>query len=105
MSVIEDTFLVNAEEKFPESTIKINCEPHNAPAVFFSRQQNQYKCFKCLVGEQDLIYIDKRFKKEMEYFESIKEFTGKSVQENTTNASLIRDWKNDIRTTLIKVKA
>ena len=80
--IIEDTFLVDAHQKFPESTIRINCEPHNAPAVFFSKQQNAYKCFKCLVGEQDLVYIDKRFKKEMEDFESIKEFTMKAVVDN-----------------------
>lgn len=104
MSVIEDTFLVDAEQKFPDSSIKINCLPHNAPAVFFSRMQNAYKCFKCLVSEQDLIYIDKRFKKEMEDFETIKETTAKSVRDNTSNATLIRDWKRAMRRTLLDVR-
>lgn len=97
MSLIEDTFLVDADQKFPESSIKINCIPHNAPAVFFSRQLNAYKCFKCLVCEQDLIYIDKKFKKEMEDFESIKENAGKSIRENRENTRLIKDWKKNIR--------
>lgn len=104
MSVIEDTFLVDADQKFPDSSIKINCVPHNAPAVFFSRQQKTYKCFKCLVSEQDLIYIDKRFKQEMEDFESIKENTAKSLRENTPNTTLIRDWKRAMRRTLLEVR-
>ena len=37
--VINDTFLMDAEQKFPESTLRINCETHNAPATFFSRQE------------------------------------------------------------------
>jgi len=102
--IIEDTFLVDAQQKFPESSIRINCEPHNAPAVFFSKQQNQYKCFKCLVGEQDLVYIDKRFKKEMEDFEDIKNTTKKAVVDNAQNTALIKEWKQSIRKTLIEVK-
>lgn len=35
--VINDTFLMNADQKFPESTLRINCEEHNAPATFYSR--------------------------------------------------------------------
>lgn len=103
-TLIEDTFLVDAQQKFPDSSIRINCIPHNAPAVFFSKQQNAYKCFKCLVGEQDLIYIDKRFKKEMEDFEGIKQFTQKAVTENQQNTKLIKEWKQSIRQTLIEVK-
>lgn len=89
---------------YPESSIKINCIPHNAPAVFYSRQQNQYKCFKCLVGEQDLIYIDKRFKKEMEDYETIKMNSGNAIRDNMANTRLIKDWKLNIRKTLFEVK-
>lgn len=102
--MIEDTFLVNSKEMYPESSIKINCIPHNAPAVFYSRQQNQYKCFKCLVGEQDLIYIDKRFKKEMEDYETIKMNSGNAIRDNMANTRLIKDWKLNIRKTLFEVK-
>jgi len=37
------------EETFKKSLgFKINCEPHNAPAVFFSKTSNKYKCLECL---------------------------------------------------------
>ena len=67
--------MVNSSQAYPESDIRVNCEPHNAPAAFFSKESGTYKCFKCLVSEQDLVFIDKSFKKEMEDFESIKEMT------------------------------
>jgi hypothetical protein len=37
ISGMGDTFMQEVELKYPESSIKINCTPHNAPAVFFSR--------------------------------------------------------------------
>ena len=36
--VINETFLLDAKQKFPESTLRINCAEHNAPATFWSRQ-------------------------------------------------------------------
>ena len=35
--IINDTFLMDAAQKFPESTLRINCDTHGAPATFFSR--------------------------------------------------------------------
>jgi len=36
-SAIEDTFLFEAQEVYPESTLRINCQTHNAPATFYSK--------------------------------------------------------------------
>lgn len=34
--IIDDTFLVDADNKVPDSSLAINCADHNRPAVFFS---------------------------------------------------------------------
>jgi len=102
--MIEDTLLVNSSQAYPDSDIRVNCVPHNAPAAFYSKETNTYKCFKCLVHEQDLVFIDKRFKKEMEDFESIKEMTLEVIESNLSNINLMKDWKKSIRSSLIKVK-
>ena len=88
-TLIEDTFLPKSPDKYPDSTLRINCIPHNTPAVFFAKAEGVYKCFKCLVAEQDLMYIDKDYKKQMEDFESIKEYTYKAVLENESHTHLI----------------
>ena len=36
--IINETFLKDASQKFPESTLRINCQTHNAPATFYSRK-------------------------------------------------------------------
>lgn len=69
---LEDTFLMESTPSIKESMLSIACEPHKAQAIFYSNQQQRYKCFKCLLEEQDLIYIDKKFKKEMEEYERVK---------------------------------
>ena len=49
-SAIEDTFLFEAKEVYPESTLRINCLTHNAPATFYSKVEQRYKCLKCIVA-------------------------------------------------------
>jgi hypothetical protein len=49
-SLIDDTFLYEAKEIYPESTLRINCEVHNAPATFYSKAEQRYKCLKCIVA-------------------------------------------------------
>ena len=102
--VINDTFLMDAEQKFPESTLRINCKEHNAPATFYSRAEGKYQCLKCLVAKEDLQYIDKSYKKQLEEFENIKSFAAKAICENAPNIHIIAEWKGQIRDTLIKVK-
>lgn len=102
--LINETFLLNAEQQFPTSTLRINCPEHNAPATFFSRHDNAYKCLKCLVEREDLQYIDKKYKKNLEDFEKIKDFVAKSIKDNAPNIHIIAEWKGQIRETLMKVK-
>lgn len=40
----------------------------------------------------------------MEDFETIKENTGKAIQDNRVNTKLIRDWKTNIRKILLDTK-
>lgn len=103
-SIIDDTFLYEAKEIYPESTLRINCVTHNAPATFYSKAEQKYKCLKCIVASEDLHYIDKKYKSQLEEFEQIKSYTAKAILENEPNISIIRRWKEGIRDTLVKVK-
>jgi len=103
-AVIDDTFLFEAKEIYPESTLRINCITHNAPATFYSKAEQKYKCLKCIVASEDLHYIDKKYKNQLEEFEQIKSYTAKAILENEPNISIIHNWKEGIRDTLVKVK-
>ena len=103
-AIIDDTFLYEAKEIYPESTLRINCTTHNAPATFYSKAEQKYKCLKCIVASEDLHYIDKKYKNQLEEFEQIKAYTAKAITENEPNISIIRKWKEGIRDTLVKVK-
>jgi len=96
-NIMDDTFLVNAEQKVPDSSLAINCTDHNRPAVFFSQQKNSWRCFLCMMNEDGLIYVDKQYKHDMEEYEQIKATTFKTVVDNTPYMSLIQNWKRDIR--------
>ena len=63
--MIEEQFLTNCE-KIVDSTLAINCEEHNKPAVFFSKKTNSWRCFLCMLGQEDLVYVDKQYKTDME---------------------------------------
>ena len=102
--IINNTFLMDAVQKFPNSSLRINCEDHGAPATFFSRQLQKYQCLKCLVAREDLQYIDKKYKRQLEEFEKIKEYAAKAIKENAPHIHIIAEWKAQIRDTLIKVK-
>ena len=65
-----------------DQSIKMLCDTHKAPAVFFSNKEDRYVCFKCLVSSEKLLYIDKSYKMEMEYFEKIKEMTILAIKSN-----------------------
>ena len=95
--VMDHTFLVNAEQKVPDSSLAINCKEHNKPAVFFSQQKNSWRCFLCMMNEDGLIYVDKQYKHDMEQFEQIKAATYRTVVENTPYMTLIQNWKTQNR--------
>lgn len=103
-AIIDDTFLYEAKEIYPESTLRINCLTHNAPATFYSKAEQKYKCLKCIVASEDLHYIDKKYKNQLEEFEQIKAYTAKAIIENEQNIHIIHKWKEGIRDTLVKVK-
>jgi len=87
-----------------DQSIKMLCDTHKAPAVFFSNKEERYVCFKCLVASEKLLYIDKSYKSQMEDFEKIKEMTAEAVKSNVRNTTIIREWKRDIRGCLMRVK-
>ena len=56
------------------------------------------------MASEDLHYIDKKYKNQLEEFESIKSYTAKAIVDNEPNISIIKKWKEGIRDTLIAVK-
>ena len=80
------------------------CDRHKAPAAFFSQKEDRYVCFKCLVSSEQLLYIDKSYKLEMEEFEKIKTMTMDSIKSNIKNTTIVQKWKRDIRECLIRVR-
>lgn len=73
-----------------DQSIKMLCDTHKAPAVFFSNKEDRYVCFKCLVSSEKLLYIDKSYKMEMEYFEKIKEMTILAIKSNQHNLNIMK---------------
>ena len=101
---MDDTFLVNAEQKVPDSSLAINCEEHKRPAVFFSQKLNKWRCFLCMMNQEGLVYVDKQYKHDMEDYEQIKANCFRTVCENTPYMTLIQEWKQNIRTILVNVR-
>lgn len=63
-----------------DQSIKMLCDTHKAPAVFFSQKEERYVCFKCLISNEKLQYIDKSYNREMEDFERIKQITSEACK-------------------------
>ena len=87
-----------------EASIKMLCEMHKAPAVFFSEKEDRYVCFKCLVKTEKLLYIDKSYQNEMEDFERIKALCAEAITSNIKNTSIIKKWKYEIRSRLMDIR-
>lgn len=102
--LLDHTFMVTADQKVPDSTLAINCEDHNRPAVFFSQKMNSWRCFLCMMSQEGLVYVDKQYKHDMEEYEGIKALTYRAVVENTPAMTLIAEWKKNIRSTLVQVR-
>ena len=69
-------------ENMMDQSIKMICDTHKAPAVFFSQKEERYVCFKCLVTSEKLLYIDKSYKQDMDDFEKIKKMTEEAIRSN-----------------------
>ena len=52
-----------------------------------------------------MIYIDKKFKKEMEEYERIKRMAAEAVQGNAGKMNGMKAWKQNIRKILMDVRA
>jgi len=50
--------MADAQLNLLDQSIKMLCDTHKAPAVFFSNKEERYVCFKCLVASEKLLYID-----------------------------------------------
>lgn len=85
-------------------SIKMLCDEHKEPAVFYSNQHERYMCFKCLMAQNKLLFIDKSYKDEMEEFIKIRELTYDAVEHNTQYCNLVSEWKNNVRNNLMKTK-
>ena len=86
-------------------SLKMLCDTHKAPAVFFSQNEQKYICFKCIVAQEKLLYIDGNYTKELQDFERIKALTEEAIKSNMKNTKLMKQWKYDIRASLMKVKS
>jgi hypothetical protein len=95
----------NEGEPLINSSIKMLCDLHKEPAVFFSAKSDRYVCFKCLVKSEKLLYIDKSFQTQMEDFERIKSLCSDSILSNLKNTSIIKQWKYDIRACLMRIRS
>lgn len=87
-----------------DQSIKMLCDTHKAPAVFYSNKEDRYVCFKCIVSSEKLLYIDKSYKHEMEDFERIKDLTAEAARSNIKNLDIIKKWKQEIRGCLMRVR-
>jgi hypothetical protein len=56
---LKDTFLIEEEQKYPDCDLNLNCKMHNRPAVFYSKQECEWKCYLCVLDDKGLIYLDK----------------------------------------------
>lgn len=57
-----------------------------------------------MLGQEGLVYVDKQYKADMELYESIKTLTHRVIIENGPSATLISNWKNSMRHTLVGIK-
>lgn len=73
--------------------IKMLCEEHKSPAVFFSNEAQKYFCFKCLVTSSKLLFIDTNYKTEIEDFERIKKLTEDSVSSTEKLTNNLHEWR------------
>lgn len=87
-----------------DMSIQMVCEKHKMPVVFASKEQNKYFCFKCLIANDNLLYIDKTYKSEMDDFIDIKKKTHDVIVRNLDKTDIVDKWKSNIRDKLVQTK-
>ena len=80
------------------------CPEHDLPLNFWSSGEEIYKCIKCLINEKEVHFVDHSYKNQLERFKEIKVMTETVMEENKYMPQTIKDWKEDIRDVLLRVK-
>ena len=57
-----------------------------------------------MLEAEGLVYVDKKYKTDMEEYEQIKRTCHRVVTENTPNASLISSWTKEVRSSIVQVR-
>ena len=83
----------------------LTCPDHNMPLNFWFEKEKHYKCLKCLINEQDVHFVDHGYKKQEARFEEIKTQIEGTLEENKLMPRTIKDWKEDIRDLILRVRA
>jgi len=88
-----------------QSLVKdIMCEPHKQMALFYSDEQKKYKCGTCLLEESGLHFVDDNYQSKLEDFDRIKARTAEIIKKDEKKMDLMKNWKNQIRKSLIKTR-
>jgi hypothetical protein len=88
-----------------QSLVKdMTCQEHNQVAMFYSDQEKKYKCYQCLLKQMNLHLVDDNFQKHLEDFDRIKARSEETIRVNSQRMNVMKDWKNKIRTTIMKVR-
>lgn len=88
----------------PDISQTMVCEKHKVAASFFSHKEDRYVCFKCLVSQEQLLFIDKRYKEQMDDFERVRTLTADTIKNNIINTTTIKRWKIEIRQCLMRIR-
>lgn len=83
----------------------VMCPEHDLPLNFWSEKEAIYKCIKCLINEKEVHFVDHSYKGQFERFREIRTMTSTIMEENKYLPCTIKDWKEDIRDVLLRVKA
>ena len=85
------------------------CVPHKQMALFYSDEHKKYKCGTCLLEESGLHFVDGNYQsKLMERWSTrraaIKARTAEIIKKDEKKMDLMKNWKNQIRRSLIKTR-
>lgn len=80
------------------------CVPHKQMALFYSDEHKKYKCGTCLLEESGLHFVDGNYQSKLEDFDRIKARTAEIIKKDEKKMDLMKNWKNQIRRSLIKTR-
>ena len=83
----------------------ILCPEHDLPLNFWSDKDAMYNCIKCLIDEKEVHFVDHSYKGHLQRFKEIKTMTESAMEGNKFMPFMIKEWKEDIRDVLLRVRA